>query len=92
MSFSRILLELQSGASPRFFLYEQGVEEPFGQADAILTIGDLALKKSETSEFPYVYDLGEVWHEFTGLPFVFALWQVNYKKILIKSSPCFMIY
>ena len=81
----RILLELQSGASPRFFLYEQGVEEPSGQADAILTIGDLALKKSGTAEFPHVYDLGEVWHEFTGLPFVFALWQVNYKKNIDKE-------
>ncbi len=81
----RILLELQHGVSPRFFLYEQGVEDPSGQADAILTIGDLALKKSRTDEFPFAYDLGEAWHEFTGLPFVFALWQVNYKKNIDKE-------
>ncbi len=81
----RILLELRNDVSSRFFLYEQGVEDPSGQADAVLTIGDLALKKSRTAEFPYVYDLGEVWHEFTGLPFVFALWQVNYKKNIDKE-------
>ncbi len=25
----------------------------------------------------YMYDLGELWHRFTGLPFVFALWLVR---------------
>ncbi len=46
----------------------------------MLTIGDLALTKAPLPEFPYRYDLGELWHEFTGLPFVFALWHVNYRK------------
>jgi chorismate dehydratase len=46
----------------------------------MLTIGDLALTKIPQPEFPFRYDLGELWHEFTGLPCVFALWHVNYKK------------
>jgi chorismate dehydratase len=30
-----------------------------------------------TRRFYYVYDLGEIWHRRTGLPFVFALWIVR---------------
>jgi chorismate dehydratase len=78
----RVILELFNGVNPEFMLYEQGVEEPYDQADAVLTIGDLALKRSVSPRFPHAYDLGELWHQKTGLPFVFALWQVNYRKAL----------
>lgn len=81
----RVLLELQYGVNPNFIMYEQGVEDPFPNADAALTIGDLALKKALQSKHPHIYDLGELWREFTGLPFVFALWQVNYKKSIDKD-------
>ena len=37
-----------------------------------LVIGDRALRIYDT--FPYRYDLGLLWREFTGLPFVFACW------------------
>ena len=76
----RILLEVRYAMNPVYTQYEQGVDDPSGQADAMLTIGDLALTKTPLPEFPHRYDLGELWHEFTGLPFVFALWHVNYKK------------
>jgi chorismate dehydratase len=76
----RILLEIQHAMNPRYTQYEQGVDDPSEQVDAMLTIGDLALTKTPRPEFPHRYDLGELWHEFTGLPFVFALWHVNYKK------------
>lgn len=81
----RILLELQNGVNPDFILYEQGSEDPAEQADAVLAIGDFAIKRAAATAYPYVYDLGELWHEFTGLPFVFALWQVNYKKNIDKD-------
>ncbi len=81
----RILLELQGDVNPDFILYEQGSEDPADRADAVLTIGDLAIKKAAATAYPYVYDLGELWREFTGLPFVFALWQVNYKKNIDKD-------
>lgn len=81
----RILLELQADVSPHYLQFEQGVEDPSGSADAILTIGDFALKQTDTKDFPHLYDLGGLWHEFTGLPFVFALWQVNYRRTLQKD-------
>jgi chorismate dehydratase len=47
--------------------------------DARLVIGDAALMLTSgtsalASEYPFVYDLGAVWKEWTGLPFVFAVW------------------
>jgi chorismate dehydratase len=41
-------------------------------ADAALVIGDPALLYH--NEAVRVYDLAEEWHQFTGLPFVFAVW------------------
>lgn len=76
----RIILEIMNGVRAEYTLFEQGNEDPAGPVAAILTIGDLALQRSTASSFPHVYDLGRLWNEFTGLPFVFALWQVNYKK------------
>jgi len=46
-------------------------------ASAALVIGDAALKEKWTSKFNHVWDLGEMWKKYTGLPFVFALWAVR---------------
>jgi len=43
-----------------------------------LVIGDRALQQRKISSF--IYDLGEEWEKFTGLPFVFAAW-INNKKL-----------
>ncbi|MFP6679207.1 MAG: menaquinone biosynthesis protein [Dehalococcoidia bacterium] len=43
--------------------------------DAILLIGDEALRnRSGIDDYPFVHDLGEVWNQMTGLPFVYAHW------------------
>ncbi len=51
--------------------------------DARLVIGDAALTldqggradgSSEHTPYPFVYDLGNEWKGWTGLPFVFAVW------------------
>ena len=47
--------------------------------DARLIIGDAALMLTSghsalAADYPHVYDLGAVWKEWTGLPFVFAVW------------------
>ncbi len=46
------------------------------RADAELVIGDRALKLSSKSEVPFVYDIGKLWFEKTGLPALFALFIV----------------
>ncbi len=48
-----------------------------GQADAALVIGDTALTQPWFEAFSHVIDLGSLWYELTGLPFVFAVWAVR---------------
>ncbi len=42
--------------------------------DGVLVIGDGALLLSARGAYPHVTDLGAAWKEWTGLPFVFAVW------------------
>src|SRR5262249_25609941 len=50
-----------------------GVPAQESTADAVLLIGDRAMKVPSDS-FHAVVDLGEAWRAMTGVPFVFALW------------------
>jgi len=55
--------------------YERGEADG---ADARLLIGDEALRAATDGpeDYPFVYDLGEEWHGWQALPFVFARWVV----------------
>ena len=57
--------------------------------DARLVIGDAALLlgagASGAPQYPHVYDLGAVWKEWTGLPFVFAVW-VALRSTAVKAA------
>jgi len=48
---------------------------------AFLAIGDEALRLSNHELYPYRLDLGEAWQDWTGFPFVFALWVIQRKAI-----------
>ena len=39
-----------------------------------MLIGDRALAFEPSPRWEYRYDLGDLWHRHTGLPFVFAAW------------------
>lgn len=45
--------------------------------DALLAIGDEALRLRRGGGFAHCLDLGEIWRSHTGLPFVFAVWAVR---------------
>jgi chorismate dehydratase len=61
-------------------------------ADARLVIGDaaLVLGSNHRERYPFVYDLGQRWKEWTGQPFVFAVWvaqrSTNVKQALIAHA------
>ena len=76
----------EMGVTPLYREFALG-EEVFlnAQTQAVLLIGDEALKKRESGAFPYILDLGAYWKEKTGLPFVFALWCV--RKTVVQSNP-----
>ncbi len=42
--------------------------------EAVLVIGDAALKLAAAGTYGHRYDLGEEWKRWTGKPFVFAVW------------------
>ena len=42
--------------------------------EAVLVIGDAALLLRQRDVYPHFVDLGAAWKEWTGLPFVFAVW------------------
>ncbi len=42
--------------------------------DAVLVIGDAALLLADQQRYPHFTDLGAAWKDWTGLPFVFAVW------------------
>jgi chorismate dehydratase len=51
-----------------------------------LLIGDEALKVYfQKRDSCYIYDIGELWYNYTNLPFVFALWLINKKNISSKN-------
>lgn len=54
--------------------------------DACLAIGDEALRLGRSGLFPYVLDLGEAWFEWTGLPFVFAVWVIRKETVVEKNG------
>ncbi|MCU0337910.1 MAG: menaquinone biosynthesis protein [Sediminibacterium sp.] len=52
-----------------------GFEKNIQGNEAAVVIGDRAF--AALLQYPYVYDLGQAWKDFTGLPFVFAVWAAN---------------
>jgi chorismate dehydratase len=72
----KILLEKHWHLHPRLLPSGPGFEEQVAGNTAALIIGDRAIGLDE--KFPFVYDLGSAWLEFTGLPFVFAAWVSNF--------------
>jgi chorismate dehydratase len=68
-----ILLEELAGAAPQRESLPIGSDVNATDAEAILLIGDRAMRPAN-GEFVEIWDLGEKWREWTGLPFVFAMW------------------
>lgn len=70
----RILIGIRFGFSCRFVVSEKALDSALQDAPAMLLIGDSALRAALKHTDLMVYDLGGLWYEWTGLPFVFALW------------------
>ncbi len=65
--------------------YRSGVTR---EHDALLLIGDDALREREQPDqrFPFRLDLASCWREWTGLPFVFAIWSARRSLTSAKRS------
>lgn len=74
---ARLLVEAVFERDPT---YVTGESSP---VDAEVVIGDRALR---TAQGPWVFDLGEVWTDLTGLPFVFAVWVPGRRACFSRSE------
>ena len=70
----KILISMRYGISCTYEAAPPAAISPENDSTARLLIGDSALRANLKKSGQFVYDLGELWHSWTGLPFVFALW------------------
>jgi chorismate dehydratase len=73
VALAQILLAQRFGVRPQLRTLPLGVDPRECDADAVLVIGDRAIR-STPGGFRAEWDLGREWCEATGLPFVFAVW------------------
>ena len=79
----KILLEKRYGLRPE---YVPGFAAE-STDDACLLIGDLALEENERHRFAFGYDLGSLWQEWQGLPFVFGAWVISKDALQPRLKP-----
>ena len=70
---AQIMLAERCGVFPKLQSLPLGQSAADTDADAILLIGDRAMHVP-TESFATIWDLGEEWSNWSGLPFVFAHW------------------
>jgi len=72
-ALTKILLKERFGLTPELLPLPIGRSLEDTPADAVLLIGDRAIH-SPPGRFVEVWDLGDEWVRWAGLPFVFAMW------------------
>lgn len=74
----RIIMAEHYNIKPQYFVSAPELRAMLMEAEAALLIGDDALRTLyKLSDKLYVYDLGQLWKDFTGLPMVFAVWAIR---------------
>ncbi|MCE3031486.1 MULTISPECIES: menaquinone biosynthetic enzyme MqnA/MqnD family protein [Streptomyces] len=74
---AQLLLSERYGVRPEYYTCPPDLGLMMREADAAVLIGDAALRANLHDGPRYgldVHDLGTLWKEWTGLPFVFAVW------------------
>ncbi len=74
---AQLLLADHIGVEPSYYTCPPDLALMMQEAEAAVLIGDAALRANMIDGPKYgleVHDLGALWKEWTGLPFVFAVW------------------
>lgn len=87
-ALTQIILRKRYGVRPR--LVQLPIDAPADglKTDAVLLIGDRAMRAC-LPDHRYAYDLGQEWADWTGLPFVYAVWAVRDGVELGDAEPAF---
>src|SRR5262245_17291332 len=75
-ALAQILLRQRHGVRPEVAPLPLDHDAESVPTDAVLLIGDRAMRACLPG-FEFAYDLGQEWHDWTGLPFVYAFWAVR---------------
>jgi len=75
-ALAQVLLRRRYGLKPELMQLPLDTEAENVDADAVLLIGDRAMRACLPG-FAHAYDLGQEWHDWTSLPFVYAVWAVR---------------
>jgi chorismate dehydratase len=75
-ALTQVLLRKKYGVQPEVCPLPLDRPAEDVDADAVLLIGDRAMHACLPG-FRYAFDLGQEWHDWTGLPFVYAAWAVR---------------
>ena len=70
---ARISVNVATGDTAAYLNKTPGPEAP----EAMLVIGDEALRSRNHPVYSHMWDLGEEWLAWTGLPFTFGLWVIS---------------
>ncbi len=70
----RILFEQEYQLTPHYVFAQPEIDRSLEKADAVVRIGYL---RSGSTKSVAIDDLGMLWKEATGLPFVYALWIIR---------------
>ncbi|MCX4828662.1 menaquinone biosynthesis protein [Streptomyces sp. NBC_01016] len=85
---AQLLLAERFGVQPDYYTCPPDLGLMMQDADAAVLIGDAALR-ANLHDAPrlglQVHDLGALWKEWTGLPFVFAVWAA--RKEYVEREP-----
>lgn len=80
-ALSRIILAMRYGVEPTTVPFPLESPTEACDADAILMIGDRAMHPPAGERFVEAHDLGALWKQWTGLPFVFAVWASRHATV-----------
>lgn len=75
-ALAQILLRQRYGVKPAILPLPLDEQPENLDVDAVLLIGDRAMHACLPG-FAHAFDLGQEWHDWTGLPFVYAAWAVR---------------
>jgi chorismate dehydratase len=75
-ALTQVLLHHRHGVRPEVIPLPLDGHAEEADADAVLLIGDRAMRACLPG-FPHAYDLGSEWLDWTGLPFIYAVWAVR---------------
>ncbi|MDB5311533.1 MAG: hypothetical protein JWO38_5735 [Gemmataceae bacterium] len=87
-ALTQILLRKRYAVHPTFTPLPIDTPADDLATDAVLLIGDRAMRACLPG-YQYAYDLGQEWTDWTGLPFVYAVWAVRGGVVLGEVEPAF---